>query len=113
MVHCMKCGRKTGENQVFCDDCLALMDAYPVKPDTIVQLPSRPAASTKKTAPRKKSLSPEAQLLRSRRTVKRLSTALACALLGLCLTVSFLVHMVDERNAQETIGKNYSTVNTD
>ncbi len=112
-MYCMKCGRKTGETQVFCNDCLATMAAYPVKPDTIVQLPSRPAAPTKKAAPRKKPLSPEAQLLHTRKTVKHLSMALACALLALCLTVSFLVHIVDEQNAQESIGKNYSTTNTD
>lgn len=110
---CMKCGKKTGEHQVFCDDCLAAMAAYPVRPDTIVQLPSRPVTPAKKSAPRKKILSPEAQLSRSRKTVKRLSTALACALLALCLTVSFLVHIVQERNDQDSIGKNYSTMNTD
>ena len=110
---CMKCGKKTGENQVFCDDCLATMAAYPVKPDAIVQLPSRPETPVKKATPRKKTLSPEAQLLRSRKTIKRLSTVLACTLLALCLTVSFLVHIVQERNDEDSIGKNYSTMNTD
>lgn len=110
---CMKCGKKTLETQVFCDDCLATMAAYPVKPDTIVQLPTRPDAPAKKATARKKSLSPEAQLRRSRQIIKRLSTVLACALLALCLTVSFLVHIVQERNAEDFIGKNYSTMNTD
>ena len=37
-VHCMKCGKEIPEERVFCEECLAVMDAYPVKPDTVVQI---------------------------------------------------------------------------
>ncbi len=112
-MHCMKCGKKTDETQVFCEDCLAVMANYPVRPDTVVQLPIRATAPAKKAAPRKRPLSPEAQLVRTRKTVKRLAMALGCALLALCLSVSFLIHIIEENNMQDTIGKNYSTTNTD
>ena len=40
-MYCLKCGRDTKSEQVFCNDCLAVMDAYPVKPDTAIHLPKR------------------------------------------------------------------------
>lgn len=36
---CMKCGRDIPEDQVFCDSCLEVMEKYPVKAETAVQLP--------------------------------------------------------------------------
>ena len=38
---CLKCRREIAEGQVFCDDCLAQMKKYPVKPGTPVNLPKR------------------------------------------------------------------------
>ena len=38
---CMKCGKDTEETQLFCARCLEVMEAYPVKPDTHIQLPVR------------------------------------------------------------------------
>lgn len=45
---CMKCGREIQDSQVFCEKCLSVMQAYPVKPDTVVQIPKRPARAEKK-----------------------------------------------------------------
>lgn len=56
-MHCMKCGIEIEETQVFCDDCLAVMEKYPVKPDVAVQLPKRTTVAEKPT--RKKELTPE------------------------------------------------------
>ncbi len=109
-MHCMKCGTKISENQVFCSSCLEVMARYPVKPDSHVQLPTR-SAPAKKAAPRKK-LTPDAQLARARKLAKALATALTCALLALGLTISFLVQVIQEKEAQDNIGKNYSTVDT-
>ena len=41
-MYCMKCGKEVKENQVFCDACLVIMEKYPVKPGTHIQLPHRP-----------------------------------------------------------------------
>lgn len=39
-MHCIKCGREIhGDNLVFCNDCVADFEAYPVKPGTPIQLP--------------------------------------------------------------------------
>ena len=40
-MHCMKCGRKTGESHAFCDECMEEMKKYPVKPGTVIRLPER------------------------------------------------------------------------
>ena len=41
---CIKCGKKLGVSTVFCDECLEKMEKHPVKPGTLVKLPSRPSS---------------------------------------------------------------------
>ena len=86
-MQCMKCGVDVPEGQVFCDKCLELMDRYPVKPGTPVQiLPRSP-----KTA-KKKELSPEELLVRQKRINRRLKAlvlVLAAALA--CITIFMLL----------------------
>ena len=62
-MNCMKCGKETADGQVFCDSCLEVMKQYPVKPDTVVQLPPKRILSNEKKSTRKKDLSPK-ELLR-------------------------------------------------
>lgn len=40
-MKCIRCGKKTEENQVFCAECLKDMERHPVKPGTPIQLPNR------------------------------------------------------------------------
>ncbi len=40
-MNCMKCGKVIPAEQVFCEDCLAEMEKYPVKPDTPILLPPK------------------------------------------------------------------------
>ena len=40
-MSCMRCGKDTEDMQVFCAECLADMERYPVKPGTPIQLPVR------------------------------------------------------------------------
>lgn len=40
-MSCIRCGRDTEDNQVFCVECLADMERHPVKPGTPIQLPVR------------------------------------------------------------------------
>ena len=109
-MYCMKCGKEIKENQVFCDACLVIMGKYPVKPGVYIQLPQRPASTAGKPVSRKRILSPEEQLQRLRRRVKRLVLALVCCILALGLAVTMLAHTVSQQKANAAIGKNYSTV---
>ena len=38
---CVKCGKKTEDERIFCARCLEGMEAYPVKSDIHIQLPVR------------------------------------------------------------------------
>ena len=40
-MKCLKCGAEYPSEQVFCDECLADMARYPVKPGTPVIIPRR------------------------------------------------------------------------
>lgn len=111
-MYCMKCGKEIKENQVFCDACLVIMDKYPVKPGTHIQIPQRPQSTANKPVARKKSYTPEEQVQRLRRSVKGLILALICCVLALCLTVTLLVHTVTQYRESASIGKNYNTVDT-
>ncbi|MBE6924341.1 MAG: hypothetical protein E7466_03765 [Ruminococcaceae bacterium] len=66
-MNCMKCGREIALGQVFCKECQADMERYPVKPGTPVILPPpvTPGPSRRNTS--RKPRKPEEQLSRLRR----------------------------------------------
>lgn len=107
-MYCMKCGRETKDNQVFCTDCLADMSAYPVKPGTPVQLPNRPASISPRKAPsRRKGPTPEEQVVTLRKTVRGLAFSMIVLIIVLFLSVAALLRTIDLQKAQAAIGQNY------
>ena len=95
-MNCMKCGREISLGQVFCKECLADMENYPVKPGTPVQLPAEQKTPVRRS-PTRKSRKPEEQLSRVRRLmivmmlVFTLVIAAATALIyGLCQRIDKL-----------------------
>lgn len=107
-MNCMKCGKEIHEPQVFCDACLASMNAYPVKPDAHVQIPVRPSAGGKAAA-KKEPVTPEQQILHLRRQSKHLFIALLCSVLALALSVFLLFRISAPEPVPDNKGKNYST----
>lgn len=108
-MQCMKCGREIPAGQVFCEECLAEMAQYPVKPGTVVTLPTRPKqAIYKKTVGYRSTVTLEQKLKRQGKTIRilswmlTLSTALLIGVGG--LTVSLLAEEIDP----ELPGQNYS-----
>ncbi len=81
---CLRCGKKESERQVFCNSCLSVMDLYPVKPGTQVNIPAgRAKAEQKKPTARRQAATLQVQLRRSQElnawlgaTVAVLSTVL-------------------------------------
>lgn len=66
---CLKCGKDTKDEQVFCPQCLAVMEKYPVKADVHIQLPNHTVRDNpKKNSKKKRAPSAEEQveILRSR-----------------------------------------------
>jgi len=109
-MYCMKCGKEISEKQAFCDSCLAVMEQFPVKPETHVLLPSRDIpAAVKKPPVKKKVLSLEERLVRTKKIIRWLSIALAAAVFALFLSVSLLVETIAPETQSGAIGQNYNT----
>ena len=66
-MSCMKCGKEVSEGQVFCQECLAEMEKYPVKPGTPLPLPIRPREAVVHKRSYRKSRKPEEQIVSLRR----------------------------------------------
>ena len=109
-MNCMKCGREIESGQVFCPECLAEMEKYPVKPGIAIQLPKqREAPMFKKTAPRRRVLTPEEQIKRLRRCVRILTALLAACLIAMGLLLYPMVSQLWE-DSKPKPGQNYSSV---
>ena len=111
---CMKCGKKTKDQQVFCSACLAVMEAYPVKPDVHVQLPNRQKSAAAKKAGRKRYIMPaEEQVVHLRKALHRARAvcvvlALLLCAAGLVLLQVFFAPGQPEQLEDSNIGTNYS-----
>ena len=107
-MHCLKCGRELDAEQVFCNDCLAEMEKYPVNPGTTLQLPRRrETTSVKKSYFRRKSLSFEEQVKQLRSLVRVLVILLiVVTVIASLLAYPAVTHMMEERHQT---GKNYSS----
>ena len=108
-MNCTKCGREISENAVFCEKCLSVMERYPIKPGTVIQLPHRNAAAPKKPQSRRKLLPPEEQVIQQRKVIRWLWVALISTFLLLCMSVALLFHLNRGQESTATIGQNYST----
>ena len=108
-MNCMKCGREIPADQVFCDGCLKVMEKYPVKPDTAIQLPRRSIqAGPKKQTSRKRQLSPEEQVVQLRKLCRRLLLCVIVLILLLAGAAAIIFLQANEEPVQLPIGRNYT-----
>lgn len=108
MAQCLKCGKKAAEQSVFCDECLAVMEQYPVKPGTVVHIPQRQAVSPKKRqedyeTTQKKRIAYQSKMIR------RLTTVIAVLSILLVIAAVFLIRTLDNAHSLPMIGRNYTT----
>ena len=109
-MSCMKCGRELEAGQMFCKECLAEMEAYPVKPETVVLLPKRKGSMAfKKTRQRRQT--PEEQIAALEKRGRMLVAALFLSLLVLVSVIVGFSVREREIDLKELIGKNYSSYN--
>ncbi len=107
-MRCLKCGKETKNEQVFCAQCLAVMDTYPVKPDVHIQLPNRAAQDlSKKSAKKRRTLSPEEQITILRKRNRRLMAALLAMVL-LLGAAGYLLARATATTEDTELGKNYT-----
>ena len=111
---CLKCGKETAENQVFCDDCLEVMQAYPVKPGTAIHLPHRELPSHEKKPSRRQEAPQADQLSQLRVLIRCLAATIAVLSVLLCATAAMLIHTLDRDSAfpGSAIGRNYTTADS-
>lgn len=109
-MQCIKCGKDAPENQVFCESCLQVMDAYPVKPDAAIHLPNRANQPASKKASRKKNLPAEEQIANMKKTIRRLRLFSVLLALLLTLAIGVLVyHMTRPQQQEDPVSKkNYT-----
>ena len=102
-MNCLKCGRTLKDQLVFCPDCQADMEKYPVKPGTPIQLPTQPklVPAKKKPSRRKKVLKPEERLPRMRSAIRWLIFALVVSLLAFVLTAAMVLMLLDQRDGSD------------
>ena len=98
-MNCMKCGRKIKDRQVFCEECLAIMDTYPVKPGTPIQLPPPPSKnSTPAKANKRRQRNSEQQIAYQRITIRWLSLALTVSILSFIVVAAMLLWVLEGPN---------------
>ena len=106
-MNCMKCGRETRGEDVFCQDCLTEMEKYPVDPGTVVLLPRRKDPSVKKAAKRH-TPSPEETIDTLRRQKATLVFLLLVCIAAIAMMFEPTMHYVQDEHYE--IGQNYSTI---
>lgn len=111
-MNCLKCGRETQEDHVFCDSCRQEMEAYPVRPGTAVMLPQRreEAASKKTKRHVKAPVSMEDQVRRLKK--QRFWISFTAILIVLALISALVLTYVDYNKKAHRPGQNYSSTQT-
>ena len=105
---CLKCGRNTQPNEVFCNSCLREMEKYPVRPDIEVKLPERKSSSGQKKQSKTRTVHQEEQI----RILKKRCWTLFLLLIFFILLATALAFPAVEHLMEDNfkIGQNYSTV---
>lgn len=107
-MNCMKCGKDTILDQVFCPDCQQEMERYPVNPNTPVLLPKRPQTPSAKKVPRKKPIPPEEQIATLKRRVRILTLSLILVFCLGCAMIYGTIHYFQKDRLLP--GQNYTSI---
>ena len=109
-MNCMKCGRETPSEQVFCEECLTEMEKYPVKPGTVVLLPRRRDNPAVKKTTKRRTIPLEDQVKSLKKRVRYLTLALLVCLLLLAAGGAYMVDHLSKTHFKP--GQNYNSVST-
>ena len=111
-MNCMKCGRETKSDVVFCRECLEHMERHPIAENMLVYVPTEKdrAAAVKKTTVAHPVVSAEDQVKRLHRKVEILRLLLIL-FMGASLFFGVLsAETLHELKLTNLIGKNYTAV---
>ncbi len=108
-MQCMKCSREIPAGQVFCEECLAEMEKYPIKPGTVVLLPPQARQQAPKKQPHHRHTpTMEERLKRMGKIVRVLSWTLTLAVALLIGVSALAISMLQEDQEEVLPGQNYS-----
>ena len=107
-MYCVKCGRETRGEDIFCQDCLTEMEKYPVEPGTVVLLPRRKESSATKKIAKRHTPSPEEQVTALRQQRSALLFLLLVCIIAIVLMFEPTMHYMQDEHYE--IGQNYSSV---
>ena len=111
-MNCLRCGRETENQQVFCKTCLEYMSHYPVKSDTPIYLPVRNAkdAPRKQHIRRRRERTAEEMVVILRKRVRFL--AAVCLILTMMLSAAATGVWLAKKQGAEipNIGQNFQTI---
>ena len=107
-MDCMKCGRETENEAVFCQNCLTEMEKYPVQPNAVVSLPRRRESSNPKKISKRHVPTAEEQIYTLRKWVLWMTVLLFICITAIVLMINPTLHYVLDEHVE--IGQNYSSV---
>ena len=107
-MNCMKCGRETENEAVFCQECLLEMQKYPVRPGIVVQLPRRKENASLKKLSKRHAQSTDEQIKTLRKAVNLLMLLLIMCITAIILMFKPTMHYVLDEHVE--VGQNYSSV---
>lgn len=111
-MNCMKCGRETKSDDVFCQDCLEHMERHPVPENMLAYVPTEKdrSAAVKKHAVTHTIVSTDDQVKRLQRETDWLRLmVILFAVLSMFLGIVSM-ETLNELKISNLIGKNYKTV---
>lgn len=116
-MNCMRCGRNTTEQQVFCDRCLDDMARHPIKPDVAVYLPVRkpiePQRKQNRHRKREHSAEEMVTILRKRLLMLTAAVIILVMMLGAAAAGVWFANNPNTEGQIPNIGQNYQTVEND
>ncbi len=105
---CLKCGKETKDEQVFCPGCMELMEAYPVKVDMHIHLPHHALRTDPgKVSRKRRPASPEEKLKQIRKRQRWLIAVIAVLLVLIGLLAAQLLQLSAAADRSEQ-GKGYT-----
>ena len=107
-MQCLRCGRETENDHVFCFLCESVMVKHPVKANTVVTIPER-SVRHRNNAPRKQQRVEE-DTDQLHRTILQLRLWVCMLMAALMLCVGVLTWQELNRDDSHAIGQNYTSI---
>ena len=107
-MQCMKCGREIPVGDVFCQECLADMAKYPVKPGTVVRIPDQ-NRYMRRQQERRPGITPERKIEILKRRIWIMSWFLTLAVATIIAASALIYSLLQEAENSPAIGQNYSS----